>query len=125
KQDLMILLSLLTSGIIILCFAISIKIFASFALANLIIFILGLFCSPIVIGCNTIIHQFGQNDMWGKVFSSLEIIMHIAFLLCMFLSGILAEYIPQGSILVGVGIFLIIFGGFSLIFKRNDSYQRT
>jgi hypothetical protein len=53
--------------------------------------------------------------MLGKIFSSLEIVMHLAFLIFMFLSSILADRISPSYILISVGITVGILGAASLL----------
>jgi hypothetical protein len=72
-----------------------------------------------MIATNTIIHKVSQNHMLGKIFSSLEIIMHLGFLLFMFLSSILAEKIPPLYILIFVGSVISVIGIINLILDRR------
>jgi MFS family permease len=78
--------------------------------------IIGLIAGPIFIGANTIIHQVSHNEMRGKVFSGLEVVIHFAFLLAMLLSSFLAEHIERFWILVGIGV---IFLGVGLVGLRR------
>ena len=71
--------------------------------------ILGLIVGPVVIAANTVIHQASDNEMRGKVFSGLEVVIHFAFLAAMLLSSLLSEYMDRFWILIGVGcIFLSV-----------------
>jgi len=79
---------------------------------------LGLCVSPIMIAANTLIHEVSDNSMLGRVFSSLEFVMHLAFLLFMFLSSFLAEFMPSLWILVGAGVIISISGLFGFIKNR-------
>ena len=51
----------------------------------------------------------------GKIFSSLEIIMHLAFLLFMCISGVLAEKYSPYATLVVVGGIVAVLGLISLV----------
>jgi hypothetical protein len=53
--------------------------------------------------------------MLGKIFSSLEIVMHLAFLLFMFLSSLLAERLSPDIILLSVGALVSITGLVNLV----------
>jgi len=82
-------------------------------------FILGNTISPIMIASNTIIHKASDNEMMGKVFSSLEIVMHLGFLLFMFISSLLAERFSHTSILITIGCIFSIVGIANIIVKRR------
>jgi len=72
-----------------------------------------------MISSNTIVHKVSDNSMMGKIFSSLEIVMHLAFLLFMFISSILSGFISLHVILAGVGCLLILLGTVNLFFSRK------
>ncbi|MFA5099431.1 MAG: MFS transporter [Candidatus Omnitrophota bacterium] len=105
-----IFICLILSGIMIIGFTLGVKQYPYFAFAALLALLLGLCVSPIMIASNTIIHNASANHMMGKIFSSLEIVMHLAFLIFMFISSILADRIPPANILITVGIIISILG---------------
>jgi MFS family permease len=117
-----IFFSLILSGAMLVVFALSINRYPNFIVAALLSCALGMTISPIMIASNTIIHKVSDNKMMGKIFSSLEIIMHLGFLLFMFISSLLAEKFSHLAILVAVGIFLIIFGIANLITERKIAW---
>ncbi|MFA5199847.1 MAG: MFS transporter [Candidatus Omnitrophota bacterium] len=117
-----IFISLVLSGIMLDIFALAIYYFPNFALAALLALLLGLIIAPIMIASNTIIHNVSANEMLGKIFSSLEIVMHFGFLLFMFVSSILAERFSHLLILVVVGTLLSLLGLVSLFFNRKVSW---
>lgn len=86
-------------------------------------FILGLVASPIVVGINTLIHQESDGNLLGRIFSGLEFISHLGFLVFMFIFSFLADIFTPFTIIISVGII----GAFiSLIFVlKNDSSSRT
>ena len=75
-----------------------------------------------MIASNTIIHNVSDNEMLGKIFSSLEIVMHLGFLLFMFISSMLAERFSHVAILVVVGILLSLLGVASLVLNRKVTW---
>lgn len=81
--------------------------------------IMGFIIGPIVIASNTIVHYVCSAEMRGKVFSSLEFVMHLAFLLAMVLSSFLSRHVARMWILIGVGIIFCIVGLIGLI-KYKD-----
>jgi MFS family permease len=114
-----IFISLVFSGIMLMAFAVGISRYPHFLFAAGLSFMLGIFIAPIMIASNTIIHNVSENAMMGKIFSSLEIVMHLAFLLFMFLSSWLAKFIPEFMILVSVGGVFSVLGLISLVSHRK------
>jgi len=114
--------SLVLSGIMLVTFALGIYRYPNFMLAALLSLCLGLIIAPIMIASNTIIHNVSDNVMMGKIFSSLEIVMHLGFLLFMFISSILAERFSHLLILVVVGCLLGILGLVNLFFNRKAAW---
>ncbi|MDO8489316.1 MAG: MFS transporter [Candidatus Omnitrophota bacterium] len=118
-----IFVSLVFSGIMLMIFALGIYYFPVFMLAALLALCLGLIVSPIMIASNTIIHNVSDNEMLGKIFSSLEIVMHLGFLLFMFISSMLAERFSHLLILVVVGCLLSLLGLVSLFLNRKVTWS--
>lgn len=114
-----IFLSLVLSGIMLIIFALTISRYPYFLNAAVLAFTLGNMIAPIMIASNTIIHKASDNEMMGKVFSSLEIVMHLGFLLFMFISSLLAEKFSHLSILIAVGCIFSILGTVNLITNRK------
>lgn len=104
--------SLLTSGLLIALFSVGLKITASFPLGSILVFLLGVVASPLMISANTIIHETIDDNMRGRIFSSLGIIMNIGLLLFMFIASSLAEMVGKMWILMVSGL---IFAGFGLV----------
>jgi len=117
-----IFVALVLSGIMLTVFALGIHYFPNFLFAALLALCLGLIVSPIMIASNTIIHNVSDNEMLGKIFSSLEIVMHLGFLLFMFISSILAEKFSPLLILVIVGSLLSLLGLISLLLNRKVAW---
>jgi len=111
--------SLILSGIMLVVFALIISRYPDFRVAAGLALALGFLISPIMIASNTIIHKVSANEMMGKIFSSLEIIMHLGFLLFMFLSSILAERFSEVIILVVVGCIFGVLGIVNFIYHRK------
>jgi MFS family permease len=116
-----IFISLILSGIMLIVFALTINRYPYFAVAAGLSFVLGMLIAPIMIASNTIIHNVSENGMMGKIFSSMEIVMHLGFLLFMFISSLLAEKFSQLSILVAVGCLLCVLGSVNILFTRKIS----
>jgi len=117
-----IFVSLVLSGIMLVVFALTLHRYPHFIAASSLSLLLGILIAPIMIASNTIVHDVSDNEMMGKIFSSLEIVMHLGFLLFMLISSALAEKISNLLILVIVGCLLSIFGLISLLMKRRISW---
>jgi predicted MFS family arabinose efflux permease len=111
--------ALVLSGIMLNVFALYLHRYPHFLIAAALSFLLGILISPIMIVSNTIIHKASDNEMMGKTFSSLEIVMHLGFLLFMFISSILAERFSHVLILGLVGCIFSIIGVINLIYHRK------
>jgi len=111
--------SLISSGIMLIVFALGINRYPNFFIAAILSFLLGFVIAPISIASNTIIHNVSATNMMGKIFSSLEIVMHLGFLIFMFMSSFLAERFPNYLILVIVGCIFTILGIVNLIYNRE------
>ncbi len=114
-----IFVSLILSGVMLMAFAFGISHFPHFIVAAGLAVLLGLVIAPIMIASNTIIHNASSNDMMGKIFSSLEIVMHLGFIIFMFISSFLAERFSHSIILIIVGYIVIISGVINLIYHRK------
>ncbi len=110
---------LVSSGIMLIVFSLGITRYPYFFAAATLSLMLGLSVAPIMIASNTIIHNASANHMMGKIFSSLEIVMHLGFLLFMLLSSVLAEKISNAAILASVGGIFSVLGLVNLIYPRR------
>jgi len=95
----------------------------SFFIAAVIALFFGAAVSPIIISSNTIVHELIPEEAHGRVFSSLEAVVHLAYLVFMLLSALLAEFISSFSILLIVGLVFIVSGvmGLRRIAKRDKT----
>ena len=108
------------TGLIIVIFAIGLKLYPYFFIAAGFSAILGIFASPIVVSSNTLLHEVMADKMRGRIFSSIEIIMHIGFLVFMVLTSFAAEWISKGAILVTIGLIFSVIGLVKLIKERSS-----
>ncbi len=110
-----IFISLILGGLLVILFASCVEQTHNRFLAMVLSFILGFVIGPTVIASNTVIHQVTSMEMSGKVFAALEFVMHLAFLLAMLLSSLLAEHLAYSWILSGVGVIFLSVGVTGLI----------
>lgn len=103
---------LFVSGISLTMFAVFLERSPRFSTAAVLSFIFGLSVAPIMNAVNTLVQGVTVKEMMGKVFSSIEIVMHLAFLLFMFIGSSLAEYksIGRQGLLIGVGFLFAVIG---------------
>ena len=77
-------------------FAFAVNAFKNIWVAQGLAMALGFVVGPIVIAANTVVHKAANNAMQGKVFSTMEFAIHLAFLVTMLLSSKLSEFVPRG-----------------------------
>lgn len=106
---------LLTAGLIIVIFAVSLKFAPVFLIAGILSIALGIFSAPIIVSSNTLLHEVMPNEMRGRIFSSLEIIMHAGFILFMLLASLAAEKVGRYWVLVTIGALFSTIGLVKLI----------
>ncbi len=114
-----IFLSLVFGGIIVIVFAGSVRAHPNLFLAAGLAFVLGYIVGPIMIAANTVVHQVSDDAMRGKVFSALEIVIHLSFLASMFGSSFLAGHVERFWILMGVGIVFTCVGLIGFFYYRH------
>jgi len=84
-------------------------------------FLLGAFASPILIGANSLIHNASNKNFWGRIFSSMEVVMHFSFLVFMFIASFLADRIGYFTVIISAAIILFVFAVVSLIIRDDKS----
>jgi len=112
--------SLAISGLGVIAFTILVKTFQSFTAASILSFIIGLFASPIVVSGNTLVHEALPEDARGRVFSSLEAVIHLGFLIFMLLASFAAEFIDRMWILIFIGGIFATFGLSGIVLKTRE-----
>ncbi len=105
-----VFLCLISGGVTLIAFAYFIQRMPVFGLAAALSFLLGFVIGPVFIASNTIVHEVSVDHMRGRVFNSLEIVMHLGFLITMLLSSYLADRMSHHFILMWVGAFFSLVG---------------
>ena len=98
----------------IIQFVVFIVVYPGFYVAAIIITFFGLSIAPIMISSNTLVHELIPQELRGRAFSSLEAVMHLAFLIFMLVASISAEFVDTSYILIIVGILCVYAGIFGL-----------
>jgi len=96
--------SMLISSLYIIFFVIFLKAYPVPLHAIILGFGLGLLASPVIVGINTLIHKESDGNLLGRIFSGLEFISHLGFLIAMIICSLLADIFTPFTIIVSVGI---------------------
>lgn len=122
SRFLVIFVCLILGGVAMTIFAFAVNRYPQIFMASGLVFLLGLIIGPIFIAANTIVHMVSKDDMRGRVFSALEVVMHLGFLIAMFLSAYASDKfkIPNANILIFVGCLFALVGVFGLIKYRKN-----
>lgn len=102
------------SGIMLVSFAFFISQNPNIWLAMILLFAWGTTVGPIFIASNTLVQVVSTEDMRGKVFSALEIVIHFAFLVAMLMSSWISDFVGSQWILMWVGAGCFLYGGICL-----------
>ena len=116
-----VFLSFIESGIFVVLFAVFVPRYPNMAVAGGIAAMLGASASPIMVIINTLTHESIPEEARGRIFSSLEVIIHLSFLVFMFMAAYAARYIDRFWILVSAGAVFALCGlvGLALEEKRS------
>ena len=114
-------------GLILAAFVLTVLHFPSLWLALPLGFVLGFAVSPIMAIANTMVQEFTDNAMRGKIFSSMEIVVHLAFLSSMMAAAPLADRVGPVKILLSVSFLLSVTGlvGFLKTYAQTPGTQRA
>jgi len=113
KED-AILASFILGGAGIAVFAVIVSRFPLYRVAGILSFCIGMVLGPVIVSVNTLLHETIPDDMRGRIFSSQEMVTHLAFLVFMFATSIMAEYLDKMWILIGCGVVFFLVGVFGL-----------
>jgi MFS family permease len=81
-----------------------------FLAGGLLIMLIGAAAAPVLTCANTLIHVLVPDEVRGRIFSSMEAVMHLAFLLFMFLTAWLSRFFSNLSILAACGTIFALLG---------------
>jgi MFS family permease len=106
----MINMSFAASGISIILFAILVGRYPNVYLAGMLSGLLGLAVSPMMAALNTLTHETIPEEVRGRIFSSLEAVIHLAFMVFMFVAAYAAKFIDRFWIIIAVGVVFSLCG---------------
>ena len=108
-------LSFALTGVSIIAFSVAINRIPNIFLAGFLAGLLGVMVSPIMVSMNTLTHE--TIPARGRIFSSLEGVIHFAFLVFMFMAAYAAKFIGRFWILIWVGAIFTLCGIIGMSFK--------
>ncbi len=113
--------SFIASGIAVILVALIVKNWPSLYSAAPSFFALGFSISPITVSVYTLAHEIMPANVRSKVFSSLEAVIHLAFLIFMLLSSVASRFVGITQILITVGVVFSVggFTGFALQTRKR------
>ena len=102
--------SFVASGLFIMIFTFCVRGYPNLFIAGLVAAALGASISPITASMNTLTHEMIPEGARGRIFSSLETVMHLGFLIFMFAAAYLTKYVDRFWILIVTGAIFSICG---------------
>lgn len=117
----MIHLSFVASGIVIILFTMMVNQYPNLLLGGALVGLLGLTISPIMVATNTLAHETIPEEVRGRIFSSLEAVIHLAFLVFMFVAAYAAKFIDRFWIIITVGLVYFLCGVVRLVTSSRTS----
>ncbi len=114
-----IYLSFISSGIFIIIFTLLVSRYPNIFLAGSLVGLLGMSVSPMMASMNTLTHETIPEEVRGRIFSSLEAVIHLGFIAFMFLAAYAARYVNRFWILIVVGMIFTISGSAGAARRRG------
>lgn len=115
-----VLWSFVTTGISVILFAFFVKRYPNILASGVLSGLIGMAVSPIMVSINTMTHETMPEEARGRTFSSLEAVIHLAFLVFMFLAAYAAKYVERFWIVIAVGALFSLCGLAGIFSKRDD-----
>lgn len=114
RKNSVILGGMLAAGLFVLILGGS----GSITFLSLGIFLIGFIAAIIMIAANTFIQEVTPDSVRGRVFAGFEIIINSAFLIFVWVAGVIGALYPISHIFYGIGAVLLAYSG-SMILGRT------
>ena len=114
-----ILLSFISSGIFIIVFTLCVNSYTNLLLTGMLAALIGMSMSPMVSSMNTLTHETIPQEARGRIFSSLEAVIHVAFLVFMFIAAFAARYVDRFWILIATGAAFSLCGIVGIVSRKK------
>jgi DHA3 family macrolide efflux protein-like MFS transporter len=115
--------SLALCGIAIGLFAVYSSKEPLFIVGGILIMLVGMAAAPILTCANTLIHMLVPDKARGRIFSSMETVVHLAFLIFMLLTAYLSKYLSNLTILLAGGIIFAFVGMIGQMVVRHENFS--
>lgn len=112
--------SITACGIAIGLFALLVRGVPSLALAGVVSLVIGASAGPVFVCTNTLIHALVPDEARGRIFSSMEMVMHLAFIVMMFATAQISKITSNFSILLASAAAFAVLGMAGQVFARKD-----
>jgi MFS family permease len=109
--------SFIATGIALILFTLLVKRYPNVLVSGLLSGLIGMAASPIMTSVNTLTHETMPEEARGRTFSSLEAVIHLAFLVFMFIAAYAAKYVDRFWILIAVGAIFAVCGLIGILLK--------
>ena len=119
KKRQVVLMSFVASGVAIVLFTIFVDKFHNLLVAAALSALLGVMVSPIMVSTNTLTQETIPQEVRGRIFSSLEAVIHLAFLVFMFLAALIARNVDRFWILITTGMVFSVAGLVGIIWSAR------
>ncbi len=111
--------SFIASGVLVTVFAMIVERAPNLFTAGVISALLGAAVSPVMVSANTLTHEAIPEKLRGRIFSSLEVVIHLGFMAAMFLAAYAAKYIGRSWVIIITGSVFCISGAAGLAVKTK------
>ena len=119
RKEKVILACMLSSGIFVALFAIIVRLIPHLWISGVVIFIAGFSIGPIIVSLTTMVHEAIPQETRGRIFSSLEAVIHLGFLTFMFIAAFFAERLEKVWVLVFCGVVISLWGALGIFGRRK------
>lgn len=112
-----------TCGFFVMLFALYVNSAHSLVIAGMLSILIGASAGPVFVCANTLIHDLIPGEARGRIFSSMEMVMHLAFIVFMLATAGIAKMVSNFAILItsGTAFALMGVGGYALSRKEGFS----
>ena len=93
-----ILASFIATGIALILFTFFVRRYPNVLVSGLLSGLIGMAASPIMTSVNTLTHETMPEEARGRTFSSIEAVIHLAFIVFMFTAAYAAKYVDLSLI---------------------------
>ena len=116
-----IYLSFMATGLSVSAFTFFVGRYPDMLSASVLALLVGLAASPIMASTNTMTHETIPQEVRGRIFSSLEAVIHLAFILFMFAAAYGAKMIGRFWVLMAAGMIFSEGGAAGLLLDKKRS----